>query len=206
MHVAYDQGVRGTQAVRADKERRHVRAVSADRAVRARDARRRRRQPHLLGGLRQPRRQTGARRPRRAGLRHARRGSAGTSTRPHRVVLFDQRGCGTSTAARERPGRRHAPQHHRPPARRHGTAARAPRHRALAALRRLLGIDAAPRLRRAPPATGSRRSSSPASPRPAPRSTGSTAASAGSSPRSGNASGPPFRRPAAPTSWPRTRA
>ena len=48
----------------------------------------------------------------------------------YRIVLFDQRGCGRSHAARERAGRRSPPQHDVAPRRRHGAAAPQPRHRA----------------------------------------------------------------------------
>ena len=60
----------------------------------------------------------------------------------YRIVLFDQRGCGKSTphASLER-------QHHLGPRRRHREAARAPRHRPLAGVRRLVGLDARARLR-----------------------------------------------------------
>ena len=70
--------------------------------------------------------------------------------RRYRIVLFDQRGCGQSTPHAE-PRR----QHHLGPRRRHRAAARAPRHRALAGVRRLLGLDARARLR----ADASRRAS-----------------------------------------------
>ena len=115
-------------------------------------ARRRRRQPRLLGDLRQSRRQARARRPRRArvGLRHGRTGGYFDPDR-YRIVLFDQRGCGRSTPHASDPAHRHERQHDRAPGRRHGAPARAPRHRALAALRRLVGLDADPRLRRAAP-------------------------------------------------------
>ena len=101
-------------------------------------------------------------------------------------------------AARERPGHRHEREHHRAPARRHGAAARAPRHRAVAAVRRLVGIDADPRLRRAAPGARvgdrHRRRDHDAGGR---RSTGSTGASAASFRRSGSDFAPASRRPTA---------
>ena len=62
------------------------------------------------------------------------------------LVLFDQRGCGKST-----PARGAAREHDLGPRRRHRAAARAPRHRQVARLRRELGQHARPRLRGDPP-------------------------------------------------------
>ena len=72
----------------------------------------------------------------------------------YRVVLFDQRGCGRSTPHASDPATDMGVNTTAPPARRHGAAAPAPGDRAVAALRRLVGIDADPRLRRAPPREG----------------------------------------------------
>ena len=63
----------------------------------------------------------------------------------YRIVLFDQRGCGRSSTPQRR--RRSERQHHLAPGRRHRAAARAPRHRALAGVRRLVGQHARARLR-----------------------------------------------------------
>ena len=62
--------------------------------------------------------------------------------RRYRIVLFDQRGCG-----RSRPHASLGRQHDLAPGRGHGSAAQAPRHRALAGVRRLVGLDAGARLR-----------------------------------------------------------
>jgi hypothetical protein len=89
-----------------------------------------------------PRRQAGgvpARRPRR---RH----------RPADAALLRPRGatascCSTSAVRPQPPHARPGRQHHLAPGRRHRVAARAPGHRALAGVRRLLGLDARARLR-----------------------------------------------------------
>ena len=64
--------------------------------------------------------------------------------------------CSTSAtaagaAARQRPRGRHEPEHHAAPDRRHGTAARAPRRRQVAAARRVVGRDPVARLRQHDP-------------------------------------------------------
>ena len=64
----------------------------------------------------------------------------------YRIVLFDQRGCGKSTPYASARG-----EHDVGPRRRHREAPRAPRDRALAGLRRVVGQDARPRLRRDAP-------------------------------------------------------
>ena len=74
----------------------------------------------------------------------------------YRIVLFDQRNCGRSTATRERPDDQPCRQHHPAPDRRHRVAARAPRDRPLAGARRLLGRDARARLRRGASRAGQR--------------------------------------------------
>ena len=74
----------------------------------------------------------------------------------YRIVLFDQRGCGRSHAARERTRGRPAAQHDLAPRRRHGAAAPQPRHRPLAGVRRLVGERARARLRAGAPRGGDR--------------------------------------------------
>ena len=96
----------------------------------------------LLRGMRQPRRQAGAdraRRPRRRLQPHH-------APLPRSVALPHH----PVRPARLRPldaARQPRGQHDLGPGRRHGAAARAPRHRALAAVRRLVGLDAGARLR-----------------------------------------------------------
>ena len=106
---------------------------------------------------------------------------------------------GTAAAARRTPA---SPaidlreQHDRAPGRGHRAAARAPRHRALAGVRRLVGQHAGARLRRAAPGPRDARWSCSASrPGGTARSTGcSAAASRSSSPSSGSACAPACRR------------
>ena len=85
----------------------------------------------------------------------------------YRVVLFDQRGCGRSTPPVSDAATGLASQHHAPPDRGHGAAARASGHRQVACVRRLLGRHARPGVRRRRTRSGSARSSSSRSRRPA---------------------------------------
>ena len=57
----------------------------------------------------------------------------------YRIVLFDQRGCGRSHPHAADHDTSLGAQHHHTPDRRHRAAARAPRHRPVAGVRRLLG-------------------------------------------------------------------
>ncbi len=148
-----------------------------------------------MGGVRQPRRSCrgGAARWSRFGMlaRHA------PLLRPRRVSHRAVRSARVRAehTARKRPCRRPVGEHDRAPAGRHRTAARAPRHRAVAGARRLLGLHVGPRVRRAVhrPRRGpwcwsaSRRVNGP-------RSTGSTETSLHSFPTRGLDSALAFRR------------
>jgi hypothetical protein len=105
-----------------------------------------RRQPRLLGDARQSHRQARARRPRwaRIELRREHRPFVQPGPLPRRAVRSAR--LRAEHAPRQRSGHRHERQHHAAPSRGHREA---PRNRAVAALRRLVGIDADPRLRRA---------------------------------------------------------
>ncbi len=128
------------------------RTVPADRAASPRPSRRRRRPRDLLGGMRQSRRQAGRVPARRAGRRAAtrRRGASSIPAR-YRIFLFDQRGCGRS--------RPHASLEHNTTWDLVADIERLRddvRRRALAGVRRLLGLDARPRLRRGAPGSRER--------------------------------------------------
>ena len=125
--------------------------VPADRAVRHRDARRRRRPVDLLGVVGQPGRQARDRAPRRTRQRQQPRPAqlvrpGALSPDPARPARLRP-----EHAARRRP--RHGPvhQHDPPPDRRHRAAARAPGHRAMARVGRVVGRDARARVRGALP-------------------------------------------------------
>ena len=107
---------------------------------------RRRRPRDLLGGVRQPGGQAGGVPARRPGRRLRLRARAASSIRRATASC-----CSTSAAAAAAGRMRASRQHHLGPGRRHRAAARAPRHRALAGVRRLLGLHARARLRRDAP-------------------------------------------------------
>ena len=115
---------------------------------------------------------------RRARRRHARPSTAGCSTRSGTgSCCFDQRNCGRSTPQRERSRDRSERQHDLEPGGRPRAAARAPGHRPLAGVRRLVGLGAGPRLRRDAPGAGDRAGAARhLHPAPAASSTGSTRA------------------------------
>ena len=168
----------------------------ADRALSPGAPQGRRRARDLLRGMRQPARQAGADRARRPGRRlqchHAALSRSGAL--PHRPVR----------PARLRPlaaARQPGGQHHLGPGRRHGAAARPSGHRALAAVRRLVGLDAGAGLRADPSRARQRPDPArhlPAAPRGA--ASGSTRpAAAGCSPRRSRSSGRSSRRTSAAT-------
>ena len=97
----------------------------------------------------------------------------------YRIVLFDQRGSGRSTPHGEL-----SRQHHAAPDRRHGSAAARTRHRPLAGVWRLMGLDPGAGLCRGPSRTAAAAWCCAAfSCAAQARSTGSSTASAPSSPR-----------------------
>ena len=69
----------------------------------------------------------------------------------YRIVLFDQRGCGRSLPSAGDPVADLAANTTRTSPRRHRAPARPPGHRALAAVRRVVGLRPRPRVRGAPP-------------------------------------------------------
>ena len=143
------------------------------------------------GSVRQSRRQAGGRAPRRAGQRAVRGrrrwfDPAALSARPVRSAGLRPEHAACRRLVDE-PGGEHDP----PPGRRHRTAPRASRHRALARLGRVVGRDARPRVRGALP--GASDGDDPAldhDDAPRPTSTGSPTKPDGTSPRSGSGSGP----------------
>ena len=114
-------------------------------------ARRRRRPVDLLGGVGQPGRQARGRAPWRT--RQRQQPGQAPLVRPRPLPARPARPARLRPehAARRRPRDRPVDQHDPPPDRRHRAAARAPGHRALARVGRVVGRDPRPRLRRAVP-------------------------------------------------------
>ena len=127
------------------------RTLPADRAAPPRAPRRRRRPRDLLGGMRQSRRQAGRVPAWRAGRRLRREGAA--FLRPGALSHLPVRPARLRTQS---PARKPRAQHDLGPRRRHRAAAHDVRRRALAGIRRLLGLDARPRLRRGAPGSRER--------------------------------------------------
>ena len=147
--------------------------------------------------------------PRRASSTAARRGLMPRGSRMFDPARYLDRPVRPAPVRGEhavgvRPGRRPGDEHDGPPRRRHRAAARAPRHRALAGVGRVVGDAARLRVRRGvPDRVSARWSSSASSGRPAPTSSGSRARWAGCSRRSGSASATPCRPPTVTATWPR---
>ena len=131
------------------------RTLSADRAASSRAPRRRRRPRDLLGGMRQSRGQAGRVPARRAGRGLRREGA--TLLRPDALSNLPVR---PARLRPQPPARKPRSQHDLGPRRRHRATAHDVRRRALAGVRRLLGLDARPRLRADAP--GSRERARPA--------------------------------------------
>ena len=127
------------------------RTLPADRAIASRPPGRRRRPRDLLGGMRQSRRQAGGIPARRAGRRL--RCESAAFLRPG---ALSHRAVRPARLRPQPPACEPREQHDLGPRRRHRAAAHDAGHRALAGVRRLVGLDARPRLRRGAPGTRER--------------------------------------------------